>query len=121
VAQEVLAILEGHASGPQAPAERVPQVRVHAHVLEGRRSLLAELCGVPSCRPSSGLDPPRIVEVPDPIAIPLAVLLGKDIHGMLPTHLFEHRLGHVVQDDGARLPFFTLVEGSTNTLRLISS
>ena len=42
--------------------------------------------------------------MPDAIALPLAVLPGEDIYGMLATHLFEDRLGHVVQGDDPCLP-----------------
>src|SRR5256884_1477007 len=103
VPQEVLAVLEGHTRRPEPPTERVTQV-MHPYVPEARWSLPAELHGIPTGSPSPGLNPPGIAEVPDSIPPAVAVLPGQDVYGMLPAHLFEDRLGHVVQHADPCLP-----------------
>src|ERR1700726_3815357 len=62
VPQEVLTVLKGHASRPEAPPERVTQV-MHPHVPEARWSLPAELRGIPNRSPPPALNPPGIAEV----------------------------------------------------------
>src|ERR1700730_407408 len=72
---------------------------MHPHVPEARWSLPAELRGIPNRSPPPALNPPGIAEVTNSIPLPLAVFPAEDIDGVLPTHLFQQRLGHVVQDD----------------------
>src|SRR5437762_9684914 len=84
VPQEVLTVLEGHASRPQASPIGVAQV-VYPHVPEARGSLPAELHGIPNGSPPPGLNPPGIAEVPDATPLAVAVLPGEDVYGMLPA------------------------------------
>src|SRR5258705_13804083 len=84
VAQEVLAVLEGHTRRPQPPTVRVAQV-MHPYVPEARWSLPAELPGIPNGSPPPGLNPPGIAEVPDPTPPAAAGPPGEDVYGGPPS------------------------------------